>query len=541
MSRPASAATHSVAVAAVVLATAFAAWLRLHGLGAQVVQDDEWHALHKLVESGYGEIFRSFGYADHSIPLTLLYKWMASWAGLDEINLRALQAACGTALVPLAAALAWKASRAAAVAALLAWLVAGAPLLVLYSRLARPYAITTLLVVATLAALWRWRERRSWPLAAFVCAATALAAWLHPISSIFPAVAMLFVFGEDLRHRRQRAPSTVALAAGTALAMALPLAAPVASDLGSLSAKAGGHFAGFYTLWRAASLFLGGLPDGVTAAALAVAAYGAARFARTRPALGGYLLALAAVPVAVFAALGAQWTHQGHTFGRYVFPAQLVLLFWFSIGAIDLAERIARRASPAVGLGAALALAAGYVAFNPVVRQVTTLGAWYAHVYHQYDYVARHNAAAAQYAGYTPPEFYRRLGGMPPGAAPVIEAPFTFSAPANAFGFFATFHRQPERIGFLHDLCLDGARFGELPRDGRFRFRNFVPLDDPAAVRASGARYLLLFREQRHSRPFAEADRCIAALSRLYGEPAWVEPRLAVFDLRPAGEAAKLQ
>jgi hypothetical protein len=93
----------------------------------------------------------------------------------------------------------------------------------------------------------------------------------------------------------------------------------------------------------------------------------------------------------------------------------------------------------------------------------------------------------------------------------------------------------------LHDLCLDGPYYGEVPRDARFRFRNFVFLDDPEAVRASGARYLLLHRGELHGAPFREADRCMAALARLYGPPVDVDARLAVFDLRQAGGERKLQ
>jgi hypothetical protein len=44
-----------------------------YGVTTQIVLDDEWHAIHKL-SSSYSNIFRSFGYADHSIPLTILYR-----------------------------------------------------------------------------------------------------------------------------------------------------------------------------------------------------------------------------------------------------------------------------------------------------------------------------------------------------------------------------------------------------------------------------------------------------------------------------------
>src|SRR5476649_1386057 len=112
-------------VAGLALAEVLGIWLRLHDLGGQVVQDDEWHAIHKLMTAGYGEIFRSFGYADHSIPLTLLYKAMAATLGLDEVNMRLLQAVAGIALIPVAAAIIWAVSRNRAATLLCAFLVSG--------------------------------------------------------------------------------------------------------------------------------------------------------------------------------------------------------------------------------------------------------------------------------------------------------------------------------------------------------------------------------------------------------------------------------
>jgi hypothetical protein len=340
---------------------------------------------------------------------------------------------------------------------------------------------------------------------------------------------------------RKGVRAVVVLGLGAAFTIAVPLAAPVIHDLHALSAKAGGDFAGGYTVVRMLSLFAGGLPDAVTVGAVAIAAFGAIRLIRAQHALGAYLAALAIVPVAVLMALGASWTHQGHTFARYVFPVQLIFLLWLCVGVIDGARLLLRTSSAQMEMAVAIAAAAGYLALNPAIRQVATLGPWYNHAYHQFDYVGEHNAAALQYRGYDAPRFYKELGKLAAGSAPLIEAPFTYEAPANSLAFFRLFHRQPEKIGMLHDLCLDGPYDGEVPNDHRFRFRNFVFLGDREAVHASGARYLLLHRDQLHGRPFAQADRCMAALSDLYGAPVDVDARLAVFDLRPAAGPRKLQ
>jgi len=229
--------------------------------------------------------------------------------------------------------------------------------------------------------------------------------------------------------------------------------------------------------------------------------------------------------------LRGSWTHQGHTLARYVFPMQLAFLFWFAAGSMDFVGRIApARRVMAQGL-AAVMLAAGYLALNPAIERVRTLGPWYGHLYHHFDYVAADNRALRYYDGWQVPAFYRKLGAMPAGSVLIIQAPFDFAAPYNPDAFYAQFHHQRELQGFVHDLCAGGRHYGEVPHDARFRFRSFVFLDDIDAVRRTGARFLLLQRDLRNGEPFKQSESCLAALTRLYGAPVEVEPRLAVFDL----------
>jgi hypothetical protein len=233
--------------------------------------------------------------------------------------------------------------------------------------------------------------------------------------------------------------------------------------------------------------------------------------------------------------LGAHWTHQGHTFGRYVFPAQVLLLFWFAYGSVAIVRDIARRPIMVLEMSVAVAIAGAYLAYGPAIRQVRKLDAWYAHFYFHYDYVRAHNALAEYWKDSPPPTFYRVLADLPRGTAPVIQAPFVLAAPTNRLAKYAQHHRQREYAGLLHDLCLEGPYYGEVPKDPRFRFRSLVFLDDPAAVRATGARYLLVHRDIVPGESFANYDKCVAALKRLYGEPVDVDDRVTAFDLRPAG------
>lgn len=531
---------------ATVMATMLAAALRIYGITGQVLLDDEWHAVHKLISSSYENIFKSFGVADHSIPLTLLYKAMANAVGLAEGRMRALQIAFGIATVPVGAWIAWRATRDAPAAALFAILVAGAPFLVMWSRFARPYAMTPLLAMLCVAAMWSWRSRRTRAMGACFAIATALLVWFHPLCGVFPAVAGLFVFFEDVAApgdvRPRPAWSSIKLGMATAATTGLLLAAPALQDFRSLTAKAGGDQPGFDTFERMLAILWGGLPTPVWVLACAVALWGLVAVRRREPRLGTYLALLAVVPPATVTLLGAQYAHAGQNMGRYVLPVQLIVLFLGSVGAVSLVRAMARERAEGAAWIAMAILSSAYLLATPTVRQVATLGPWYAHLDYHWDYRYRWMVYKRGDPASEPPAFYLKLGRMAAGSAPIIEAPFVWEAPYNPLAWYANYHRQPETFGMLHDLCPAGDRIGEVPsRDRRFRFRRFVFLDDVDSVRQTGARYLLLIRDLPHRRQFPQKHHCIDKLTSLYGAPIEMDSRIAVWDLKPGDPPPKLQ
>ncbi len=519
---------------AVAAATLLALWLRAWGITIQVVLDDEWHALHKLVEASYSGIFKSFGLSDHSIPLTLFYKWMADNFGLAEGRLRLLQIACGVALVPACAWLAWEATRDHAVAVLFAFLVCGAPFLVLWSRFARPYAISLLLVVLCVACIWRWRSKRTNALAACAALTAALATWFHPLMGMYPAIACIYVFVEDLsspRDVRARAwRQSFKFGAGVAAAMGVLLIYPLYKDRESLAAKAGGDYPNLDTFERMFSIFWGGLQAPAYAVALGATVWGFVVLSRRQPRLAAYLAALGALPVAILTASGAAWMHSGQNFGRYVLPLQPLLLFLGSIGAVGAARALAPRRAEAAAWIASFVIAAGYLAATPAIAYTAKLGTWYGHLDYHWDYRERWQVYKHKYPNLDPPDFYRELGTMSPGT--IVEAPFEFEAPYNPLAYYATYHHQNEYFGMIQDACRkEGPRLGEVaPGDRRFRFRRFVFLDNPATVRATGARFLI-FNRDIQTRPVPLPPDCLARLTDIYGPPSRLDARVAVWEL----------
>ena len=70
------------------VAFCFGSVLRLLHFYSQILVDDEWHAVHKLLTGSYTSILTDFGSADHCIPLTLLYRFLSDWLWLSEFMMR---------------------------------------------------------------------------------------------------------------------------------------------------------------------------------------------------------------------------------------------------------------------------------------------------------------------------------------------------------------------------------------------------------------------------------------------------------------------
>ena len=130
-------------------------FFRLYQLHGQILVDDEWHAVHKILNFGYLGIFADFGMADHCIPFTLLYEFLLNNFWISEFLMHLPSIAAGLLallIVPL-----WLRRVIGKRAALVtAFLLSISPLHVFYSRMARPYALSMLLSFIAVMAFYSW-------------------------------------------------------------------------------------------------------------------------------------------------------------------------------------------------------------------------------------------------------------------------------------------------------------------------------------------------------------------------------------------------
>ncbi len=342
----------------------FAVVLRTAYLQAQVVQGDEVQGILIGRSHTCGQIVTRFFEADPSLPIAVWCRLLAISVGLEELGLRLPFALAGIALVLLLA----HASRdwmPPLERLLFVALLAVSPLLVHWSRLARPYALVALLGCAAVVALLHLRDggSRRW----FLLAAVSQAGMLVFSPTALPSIVGLGL-GALVLGRRDGSPRwRAALPSVAGVALAALLLAPALPSLvdvthGKLGAEGGVTPTTLLEAGRLASGFAHGAAGNLLAVlAVGVALAGWGRlFARDR-ALALAALAVLLVPMIGYGLTSVYLIERGVVFVRYQALCVPWLLGFLAYGLGGLYRVVARgpawvRAAAGVALAALLGL-----------------------------------------------------------------------------------------------------------------------------------------------------------------------------------------
>jgi len=518
--------------------------IRLDQIREQIVLDDEWHSLHALLRFGYGRILTHFGWTDVCIPLTVYDKLVADTVGLSEMWMRLPVLLAGIAsLLVLPLMLRRWVGRAAGTS--LAWLLAISPLHVFFSRFARPYAISLLLVMAGGLALARWWEdgRPQWKtvgIAGFV-----LGPYFHlsVVPAVMAAIALGLAAAVGARGAGARRPAEVArVALAVVLGNALLVGVPLAVDRAALAYKTGRARLDVAGAEGALELIAGtARPPLLVALALLTLAGGVA-VARERPRLITLLGAMAlAGPAAVLLARPVSVDAPIVT-ARYCLLALPVAALLVAVALARGEERLRTRGVRAPsGTLTAIAVAVLWLA-GPLPRIEARPNNWTNHGWFQYAYDPAHLdwRCPADVPG-----FYRSLSAQPPGRLRLLEAPWWHAWENVYFPCYQQVHRQYMAIGFVAPLDRAASPSG-LPRAAElpllapgapFRFRNFVHVSDDAGLRRRGIRYVVFHRSLEAEMGVESADYRVdiapwlAYYRSRYGAPVYEDGTIVAFDV----------
>ncbi|QOC21368.1 glycosyltransferase family 39 protein [Wenzhouxiangella sp. AB-CW3] len=523
-----------------------ALWLRLWQLHLQLLLDDEWHALHRLMEADWRSIALSFGLADYSIPLTLLFNALYESIGLHEWHMRALPLLSGLLAVVLVPALLrpWLDGRERC---LLGLLIALSPLLIHFSRQVRPYALVILLGFVAIVALWRWwhEEDRRW-LLLFVPAAV-LSAWLHALTAVFVGAALTWFglagLGHWWRHGRVQ-PLLVLLATGitTVAACSALILPPLLTTPQAIGEKAGVDQITVETLLRSWELLVGSVQPLVAIGMLALVLLGGWRLWGRDRGFVLYWCWLLAASVMVITVLRPAWIHHALVFVRYNAVVLPMLLALVAVGTVRLASLLPvgtlARARPAMPVVAGLLLGSVLYLSGPLPKLYGSINQFTNATRHQFDYNAERTPFA--FLEELPvPEFYRDIAAAD-GRWEVIEAPWHFETTMSPLGEYQQVHGRPVRIGMISGLCTDWT-WGEVPLSDRDRIKlpRFVHLSELAAHPEKARHRFVVFHLEpafEPVRPLPPVDECVDAFRDRFGSPWFEDDRHVVFRLAGASD-----
>jgi hypothetical protein len=523
------------------IAMCLALWLRLDQFLDQTLLDDEWHAVHQIVLSSPSRFLLSFGHADYSIPLTLLYWLQARSFGLSELGMRLPLMLAGLATVAFFPVVLRK-EFSDRMVLLFAFFLACSPMLIAFSRMARPYALTLLLSFAAYALLEQatrdqTRQRR-FGAGYVICAALAL--WLHPIAGPFLIAPLVMLWWAWLRGVRDgAAPSLVfllVLTAATGLAMAAAVLPPLLADPVALSGKSGGQA---LNLEPVIGVWYGWLGTGstmVVIASLCLAAIGARRVCRASRVIRWALVGLGLTALVVVATRPA-WINHPLVLARYLLPA-LPLLLLFMVAGMDRLMGIG--VSAGVGIVVGLVALACWVPTSPLASQLQFPNSNTLHMVALVEPRASHNLITPHLNKFPLSPFWSSLSNAPAGSITIAVAPFRFESFDWPAPVWEAQSRQRVLPAFVSGTCVPWLH-GNTPHDAangaRFQFRNAVQLGDADALRRAKVTYLAFFRAGRNSLENPEKHylpECETWMRNRYGTPTFEDGSLVVWKVGAA-------
>jgi hypothetical protein len=558
---------------ALALAFIVGAWLRLYLINDQVLIDDEWHGFYYALGKSPWFLLTHFSIPGATcIPLNF-YTWtLGATIGWSETLLRLPSLVFGISLVAIGPWLARELVDEKR-AGLFALFLAISPMLIFYSRIARPYSAVALLSFLALLMAARWMQTRRIGFAVGYVATATLAIYFHlfaVISVLAPIGMAVLYYGWSrlVRKRREAGPPFWQWCAVTG-AIAILTAILV------LPALWHSWHTTFFTVARAGTFDVGAisrvlvLMAGTGQPVLAVlfwgiAIVGAVEQARRNPWFGGLLVSLYPLHILALVISRPESAQSAIMLARYCIPLAPVTLLFAACGLQLLLETMAARArlQPALQTVIRFACVAALAAAGPLPQCYFSPNSFTSHGAYQHRY-SLIDWRRSFYSDFTPAgfrlvttiradeisPFYRTLGQQP-GNRPIVEYPMLIGDHFNPLYYYQYFHRRPVIVGYATDVTLArglaaGNIFGNTYIDqvmtlasgrSKLKFHNLVSMDDLADMRRRGAEYVILhkmFEAQLSAvaSPPPDLERLWLGYRKSLGPPAYEDDHIAVFRL----------
>jgi hypothetical protein len=273
---------------------------------------------------------------------------------------------------------------------------------------------------------------------------------------------------------------------------------------------------------------------------VALAAYGARDVWRRLPESRTGLLGIALTLLAV-AAARPMWSFMPLSVARYLLPFLPLLLLAVAVGTVRLAQRISTPFSASRRAVAAVLAALPCIALawqSPVYEFVRRPNAQSLHLLYHLDFRPEANPYIARLDHIPLSPFWSRLAELPWGSVRIAAAPFYFESYNWDAPRWERISGQTVIPGYLTGLCLD-QRFGEVPSEPEFRFRNAVHLADDLQLAQLAIDYVVwqkpyLQHVNGQAVPIGgDTAYCEKLLLEKFGPPAFEDATLIAFQVSP--------
>jgi hypothetical protein len=526
------------ALAALLPPFAVGAALRLYRIDSQLPFGDELHAVRVVALHPLRTIVTSWFEADPSPPLAALYELLVlAGVGLDERVLRAPSLLCGLAalfVIPLAIR-----NSAPRLAVPLAWMLALAPGLALYSRIARPYMPVALLGFVAALSFFAWWRRPSAGSGGLFVVSAATTLWLFIGTAPYVAAFFVFAAAAELPRLRRGPGWRPLLGLGLALsfAVALFLVPGRESFLELLRTKPTGSPPGLRSTLEALQLLAGTRTPATAALFWLLALAGLLATAKRDAPLALFSALAVAAQLGGMLLLAPVGIANPVVFARYLLVGLPLILCWVAAGLVELGDRSRSRFGLAAGaLVPAVAVVALFLA-GPFTDRALYSTSFLSSEEYLGFHVPRSRLPATAI-----PAIYHQLGESDE-RGPVLE--YTGSAAWSHLNHLAVYQEIHRR------QVLFSPQDDHTPFAPGMSLRNLVR-PDPEAFLASPARFLVVHHHtarevDRLKRPgsiglwpFGRANRQRARLmgqriarrlERSWGPPGYVDEDVSVWDL----------
>ena len=514
-------------------AVATGIFLRLDQLAHQIVMDDEFHSV-RMVELPYRVIKQTFGDADICIPQTIIIKAIKESIGLDELTLRLLPLIFGVLLLVVLPVLLSR-GFSPLTAVIMVWLCAISPLLVLFSRYARPYSVCIFLVTLGVISFIYWSQERRWPWLILYVLCGVLTSYFQILSLV--AILSPLVMDSLYHWRNPRRGGTNILIGLLVVMGGLVLLLPaLLANFQQLAQKAGKGAMSWQSIDLAVRMLVG-------------------------TGSGWFCLLLLFGGVA---AVRSDFKENPHRTLMLISPLllQFLSLLVLSPDAISFSVVLARYMVwcwPLVLLAVAWGLSrklesGGYgLTFKALAPAVLLVLIFLAgplpgmFSYNNQMIIPKRFFRSLKGFRYRAPAIYHRLAEEP-GRFALLEVPYVYFYSVYPYDDYQQVHHRDMYLGFINTLTRPNYDSEIKLSTPGFYFRMFVNLDDRAGLAARGIKYIILHfdlieevgrsRVWTYGMHFKPMDMSVPReyLESVYGPPVYQDKALALYRIQPAGD-----